>query len=68
MIMQLFIKEVLFPVLGCALCGIVGILIGFWLYDAISSISRVADALERVADALEDDGEEIEEEKKGGGK
>ena len=65
---KLFLNDFLFPVLGWTLCGIVGILIVFWLADALSSILRVADALERIADALEDDGEEIKEEKKGGAK
>ena len=63
-----FIKEFLFPVLGLTVGFVIVTLVCFLIVDTMTSIIRAADALERIADALEDDGEEIKEEKKGGGK
>ena len=57
-----FLKECLFPALGC--CSVVFVvgLGACWLIHVIHSVSRAADALERIADALECDNEDEEDE------
>ena len=61
MIMQ-FLKECLFPALGCCSVVFVVCLGVCWLVHVIHSVSRAADALERIADARECDDEDEEDE------
>lgn len=59
--MMQFLKEFLFPALGCCSVVFVVVLGIAWLIHVIHSVSRAADALERIADALECDDEDEEE-------